>query len=80
MAFLAAFSFALMLSHVPECLSGPAPGDQALRSACVPPYIAIREYLPWFLLFFCKDMTEGYQPCNTHKSLFDSWLCSPWSV
>jgi hypothetical protein len=80
MVFLAACSFALMLSHVPECLRVPAPGDQALISACVSPYIAIREYLPWFLLFFCKDMTEGYQPCNTHKSLFDSWLCSPWSV
>jgi len=40
------------LSDVPECLSGPALGNHALIGACVPPYIAIREYLPWFLLFF----------------------------
>jgi hypothetical protein len=52
MAVLAAFSFAIILSHVPECLRVPAPGDQALISACVTPYIDIREYLPWFLLFF----------------------------
>ena len=59
MAFLAAFSLAIILSKVPECLSIPAPGDQALRSVCVTPYIDRREYLPWFLLFFGKDMTEG---------------------
>src|SRR5215470_3101320 len=35
MAFLAACSFALLLSKVPECLRVSAPGDQALRSACV---------------------------------------------
>jgi hypothetical protein len=80
MAVLAACSFALVLSHVPECLRVPVLDDQALISACVPPDIAIQEYLPWFLLFFCKDMTEGEQPWNTHKSLCDSWLCSPWSV
>jgi len=51
MAFLAACSFAIMLSKVPECLSGPAPGNHALISACVTQYIDIREYLPWFLLF-----------------------------
>ena len=59
MAFLAAFSFAIILSNVPEGLSGPALGYHALVSACVTPYIAIRKYLPWFLLFFCKDTTEG---------------------
>jgi hypothetical protein len=52
MAFLAACSLAIILSHVPECLSIPTPGAQALRSACVTQFIDRREYLPWFLLFF----------------------------
>ena len=52
MVFLAAFSFAIIMSNVPECLSVRAPGDYPLLSACVTQYIDIREYLLWFLLFF----------------------------